>query len=267
MNKNNQITVPLRNDKVLEVELSDSLIVYDTSTNQGHCLNPIAVLVWKSCDGQARVSDIERIVEEKYSIQEAESLVLFILDSLRKKRLLKEGAHTCSFPLISRRDIVRKYVPAALVLPFVISATAPTRAQLISVSVPSPAPPSSSGNLPEPLTEIRIEGGNLPLFTFSGAAISFLLVGLARRKRRRNTLPDAPLNNDSSEVKWLIEGEHDANMPISYGVVPRGMNAVFSAEPLVEGELYFVQTKIDADASSIVRHFRIENGQVVEVQP
>jgi hypothetical protein len=112
---------------------------------------------------------------------------------------------------------------------------------------------------------MEIKGGNLPLFTFSGSAVSFLLVGLARRKRRRKQASVETLSEERRDIQWLIEGEHDANMPITYGVVPHSMNAVIVAEPLVEGELYFVQSKIDSDPSFVERYFRIENGQVVHI--
>jgi hypothetical protein len=270
-----QIIAPMRNNKVLETELPDSLIVYDVNRDQGHCLQPIAALVWRSCDSQTRVSEIARVVEEQYNVNSSEDVVLFIIGQLKKKGLLEEGAvHPELNSLIPRRDIVRKYIPAALVLPFIFSVSAPTRAQLVS-GAPTPAGGAPTGgvptvpeNFPEASPQVRVGGGQLPSFIFSGSALSFLLVGVTRRKRRKKRGLTEEVTKDNADVQWHIEGTHDTTVPISYGTVPGGMKAVISAEPLVEGEIYFVQGQVHTDtASSIVtQFFRIEKGQVVEVQ-
>jgi len=38
----------------------------------------------------------------------------------------------------------------------------------------------------------------------------------------------------------MIDGEHDNQIPITYGVVPVGMKASVQAKALIEGEYYMV---------------------------
>ena len=105
MDKGRLLTTPAQRDEMLQAELPDSLIVYDVSTSQGHDLQPIAAFVWRSCDGRTSVSDIARLVKDKYGIESGEEVVLFILDQLRGKRLLKEAPDQPRiYSLISRRD-------------------------------------------------------------------------------------------------------------------------------------------------------------------
>jgi hypothetical protein len=133
MNRDTVTTMPTQIAEALQTELPDSLIVYDMSRSQGHDLQPLAAFVWKSCDGRTSVSDIGRVVEQEYGIESGEEVVLFILEQLRQKHLLKDEPNQPNgYSLISRRDMVRKYIPAAMVLPFILSAAAPTTAQLSS---------------------------------------------------------------------------------------------------------------------------------------
>ena len=133
MDKNKITTMPVQKAEILQTELPDSLVVYDMSTSQGHDLQPLAAFVWRSCDGRTLVSDIARLAKDEYGIESGEEAVLFILDQLREKRLLEEASdQPILYSSISRRDMVRKYLPAAMVLPFILSATAPTTAQLVS---------------------------------------------------------------------------------------------------------------------------------------
>lgn len=268
MDKTTMITFPDKRAEVLQAELPDSLIVYDLTTSQGHDLQPIAALVWKSCDGKTSVPNIARLVERKYGIDGGEEVVLFILEQFRSKRLLKDlPVQPRINSLVSRRDIVRKYIPAAMVLPFILSATAPTRAQLISGG-PRPGTPVPDLAPLGPLPGVAVagEGGDLPYFIFSGGSVSMLLV--ARRRKRRNNAPPSELDpKDCLDTQWLIEGHHDASAPIIYGIVPSGMSGVVSAKPLVEDESYLIQSKIHAndDSSFVERYFRIQDGNVVEV--
>ena len=41
-----------RTEDLIVEELGDELLVYDTKTDQGHCLNPAAARVWQRCDGR-----------------------------------------------------------------------------------------------------------------------------------------------------------------------------------------------------------------------
>jgi hypothetical protein len=40
-----------RSEELVVEEVGDELLVYDKTTNRAHCLSPIAVKVWRACDG------------------------------------------------------------------------------------------------------------------------------------------------------------------------------------------------------------------------
>lgn len=45
---------------------------------------------------------------------------------------------------------------------------------------------------------------------------------------------------DKANISWMIEGEHEQRLPITYGTVPMGMKETAPATPLREGEYYLV---------------------------
>ena len=104
-------------------ELSDEVLVYDLERNKAHCLNLTSARVWKYCDGKTTVAEMVRLLNKDSSTPFTNDLVLLALSQLKKFHLLQTPIQ---LPFISRRDLVFKYAPAAVILPAILTITAPT---------------------------------------------------------------------------------------------------------------------------------------------
>lgn len=104
--------------------------------------------------------------------------------------------------------------------------------------------------------EVRVERTSPPTFRFSrGTSVDMLLVyHLNADQTDKGIFLDALLA-DKANISWMIEGEHDQQLPITYGVVPMGMKATVQAKALMEGEYYLVYV-----ASLVGARFVIRNG-------
>jgi Coenzyme PQQ synthesis protein D (PqqD) len=117
-----------RDEGLLIQELPDEVLVYDLESYRAHCLNRIAALVWRHCDGKTDVGRITEILADELDSPVSEDVVWFALRRLGRARLLQErvappddvGKH-------SRRELVRAF-GLALLLPAVTSIIAPTAA-------------------------------------------------------------------------------------------------------------------------------------------
>jgi hypothetical protein len=120
-----------RRDGLLEETLGDELLLYDQNSHVAHCLSPIAVCVWRHCDGERDVSELAELAGA------SKSLVVDALRELHKKDLLAaEPALTQStVPGVSRREVivrVARYGAAAAGASLIVSATAATPAMASS---------------------------------------------------------------------------------------------------------------------------------------
>ncbi|MEP6706937.1 MAG: PqqD family protein [Pyrinomonadaceae bacterium] len=116
-----------RKDQLIVRQLRDEVLVYDLKNNRAHCLNHTAALVWKSCDGRRTVSDITRQLEGDLKATVDDKVVWLALGQLEKFKLLKNGIDwPGGLPHISRRDLIRAGGADAVLLPLVISISAPT---------------------------------------------------------------------------------------------------------------------------------------------
>ena len=116
-----------RKEKLVVRELPDEVLVYDLDRHEAHCLNHTAALVWKHCDGRKTVGDMARLLEKEFTVPVAEEVVWLALEQLEKLHLLREQVvWPAGEARVSRRELVRKYLPAALALPVIMSITAPT---------------------------------------------------------------------------------------------------------------------------------------------
>jgi hypothetical protein len=110
--------------------------------------------------------------------------------------------------------------------------------------------------------EVRVEPANPPTFTFSrGTAVDMLLVYHLKGDQAHKGILLDTLLADKENTSWMIQGEHDNQIPISYGVVPMGMKATVQAKPLIEGEYYMVYV-----ASLVGARFLVRNGYAEQVQ-
>lgn len=116
--------LPLARHKGLIVrKLSDEVLVYDLERNKAHCLNLTSARVWKYCDGKTTVEEMVRLLNKDSSTPLTRDLVLLALNQLQKFHLLQQSLQ---LPFISRRDLVFKYAPAAVILPVILTIAVPT---------------------------------------------------------------------------------------------------------------------------------------------
>jgi hypothetical protein len=120
-----------RRDDLLEETVGEELLLYDQNSHTAHCLSPIAVCVWRHCDGEHNVTELAELAGV------SESLVVDALRELREKDLLDAEPQLphSAIPGISRREAIGRvagYGAAAAAVPLVVSATAATPAMASS---------------------------------------------------------------------------------------------------------------------------------------
>lgn len=139
-----QVLPLARTDRLVVQELPDEVLVYDLERHEAHCLNKASAAVWKHCDGRTTVAEMTRRLGREFDAHVDEDVVWLALVQLRKFRLLEEGSGNVPLQKVSRRDLVRKYLPAALAVPLILSVPAPTPAQSLSRCA-GPCDPCSAG--------------------------------------------------------------------------------------------------------------------------
>lgn len=127
-----QVLPRARREQLVIQELPDEVLVYDLERHKAHCLNETSALVWKHCDGKTTVAEMTRLLGMRLATPIDDDVVLLALSQLRRFRLLEEGSAAVGMLKVSRRDLVRKYLPAALALPVILSIAAPAAAQAAS---------------------------------------------------------------------------------------------------------------------------------------
>jgi len=114
-------------------ELPDELLVYDTERYQAHCLNRLAALIWKHCDGQTTPAEIARRVAIAVEAPVTEDMVWHALYQLREFHLLEEAdAVLAGAAPMTRRELMMRLASVAVALPLVSSVLAPAAAQTSS---------------------------------------------------------------------------------------------------------------------------------------
>jgi len=109
-------------------ELSGEVLVYDMDTDQAHCLNESAAIVWKACDGSNTVSNIIRQFESVGLGKVTEDFVWLAIDQLNENGLM-ENEIAPRFTIQSRRQVLKTIgLVSVVALPVVASLLAPKRA-------------------------------------------------------------------------------------------------------------------------------------------
>lgn len=82
---------PSQRSDVFERSLEDEAVLYDPSDSVMHTLSPVALFIWKMCDGRHTSEDIARAVCEVYDADPDEVLkdVESTLKQFRAKKLLQ----------------------------------------------------------------------------------------------------------------------------------------------------------------------------------
>jgi hypothetical protein len=117
-----------RTNRLVTRELGDELVVYDLERHKAYCLNRVAMLVFRHCDGETTIPDMARRIGGALGLPVDEQAVRLGLVRLEKAHLLDSSVaqilHT------SRREMLRTLGRAAVVVvPLVTAITVPTSAQ------------------------------------------------------------------------------------------------------------------------------------------
>lgn len=133
-----------RRSELVTRVVAGELLIYDRNSNEAHCLNSTAALVWANCDGQTTIAEIARLLEAEMKTPVPHEIVWFALTQLEKSSLLQEPwARPLTTNQKSRRALMKRLgVAAAVSLPLVSSIIAPTAAAAASclpVSAPCTA--------------------------------------------------------------------------------------------------------------------------------
>jgi hypothetical protein len=123
-----------RADRIVVQALPDEVLVYDLECHKAHCLNHMAALVWKRCDGRTAVGEMARLLEEEARSPIPAEVVWLALQQLSKARLLTETIPAAQgVAKLSRREVMRRLGwGAAVALPLVSSIVAPTAVEAAS---------------------------------------------------------------------------------------------------------------------------------------
>src|SRR6266550_6313102 len=128
-----QILPKARTEQLIVKEIDDEVLVYDLKTDQAHCLNKTAALVWQHCDGQRSMSDIADSIAKHTDAPVDERVVLLALDGLGKHELLEKSLMRPAYlEGISRRELAKQVGLAALAIPVILSISSPAPAQTAS---------------------------------------------------------------------------------------------------------------------------------------
>jgi hypothetical protein len=119
-----------RKKDLIVQELPDEVLVYDLKTNKALCLNHTAALIWKNCDGDKDIDEIAGLLGQKLEAPVSKQVVKMGLQELTSHQLVREGSWQAPNRTgVSRRQSIKQLgLTAAIVLPLIISITAPTAA-------------------------------------------------------------------------------------------------------------------------------------------
>ncbi len=128
MKRTHQRLPKARKSQLVTREVAGDLLVYDRNSDQAHCLNPTAAMIWAHCDGTTTVAEMAQLLADKMNAPVADEVVWFALEQLRKSRLLQEPfVRPARMERMSRRVLVKRLgIAAAVTMPLVSSIVAPT---------------------------------------------------------------------------------------------------------------------------------------------
>lgn len=136
-----------RKDDLTIETFPQETVVYDHRTHKVHCLSLVSTAVWGCCDGETAVGEIPGRLASHLDLPADEALTRAALLQLHAADLLEPGTfQPDGRPMPSRRELAKKlHVAAAVMLPLVMTITAPTPAAAQSNNTrpggPTPKPP------------------------------------------------------------------------------------------------------------------------------
>ena len=122
----NNTQYPLaRTNGLVVQEVPNEVLVFDMETNEAHCLNETAAMVWKHCDGETSVAKIAEILCDSKGSDVNDDLVWLAIDQLNEHKLLEKHVET-GLVGRSRREVLRKIgLMSVVALPLIASMAAP----------------------------------------------------------------------------------------------------------------------------------------------
>jgi hypothetical protein len=127
-----------RRERVVAQPFGDDLLLYDLDSNRAHCLNAPAAFVWNACDGTQNERDLSVALSERFGLPQDSRVLLSTLQALDDAGLMLTACTKVTVAARhkpraqSRRQALRALCAGALLVPSVLSITAPTAAQLLS---------------------------------------------------------------------------------------------------------------------------------------
>jgi glycine cleavage system regulatory protein len=107
------------------------VVLYNKETQEVHCLNRSAAIVWENADGTRSIDELASLVERELHVTACRGMVLVALDQLAKANLLERRTEVASEEVSSRRAVAKRLAMAgmsAAMLPIIASMTAPSSA-------------------------------------------------------------------------------------------------------------------------------------------
>jgi len=132
---------------LLVMDIDGETLVYDLARHRAHCLNRVAEIVWRLCDGQTSVDRMAGAVADATGTAADEDLVWYALRRLNGARLIDGLRAVAPAHVVTRRDLLRRMTAAGfglMLLPTVATIVAPTTLQAQATCLPSGAPCSRS---------------------------------------------------------------------------------------------------------------------------
>lgn len=117
-----------REDKLVVEELSDETLVYDLISHKAHCLNELASVIWKHCDGKTSPRDLASAASRALATSTSRKVVTATLAQLEHANLLRATGADRSARRITRRELARE-MAAAGIAAAVVTITSPHAAQ------------------------------------------------------------------------------------------------------------------------------------------
>ena len=127
-----------RRRNLIVKELPDETLIYDLDSDEAHCLNQTAALVWKNCDGTRSARDLASLLSVQLGTRLSEEVVWVALDQLQQFQLLSQPvSRPTHLAGISRRQLIRTLgIAAAVSSPAITTIIVPTPAQAASCGTP-----------------------------------------------------------------------------------------------------------------------------------
>jgi hypothetical protein len=88
--------------------MNDETLVYDKLSHKAHCLNPLAALVWKLCDGRRSKEELADVARQNLGVPVDANVIELTLHELSKIDLLAQATTMPSEKKqYSRREMAR----------------------------------------------------------------------------------------------------------------------------------------------------------------